>query len=155
MLIVVQNNGIAISVPVDQEMAAPVADRARAYGARAFTVDGTDYLACQEVVAEAVTSIRAGGPPVVIEALVTRLTSHSSDDDQRRYRSPEELEADRRRDPVVRLRDTLTGRGLWDEGHEAALRRSLDEAIQEALAAAEAAPDPNPATITRYVLAED
>ena len=154
VLIVVQNNGIAISVPVEQEMAAPVADRARAYGAHAFTVDGTDYVACHDVVAEAVTSIRAGGPPVVIEALVTRLTSHSSDDDQRRYRSPEDLEADRRRDPIVRLRDLLTRRGLWDEGHEAALQQDLDRSIQEALAAAEAAPDPDPATITRYVLAE-
>ena len=85
---------------------------------------------------------------------MARLTSHSSDDDQRRYRSPEDLEAARQRDPVARLRNLLISRGLWDEGHEAALQKSLEETIQPALTAAQAAPDPDPATITRYVLAE-
>lgn len=154
LLVVVENNGLAISVPVDQEMAAPVADRARAYGINAVTIDGTDYPACQEAAAEAVRSIRDGGLPVVIEARVARLTSHSSDDDQRRYRSAADLADAQRHDPVARLRDLLSDRGLWDEGHEVALKQSLDESIMTALAAAEASPDPDPATIERYVRAE-
>lgn len=152
LLVLVQNNGLAISVPVDQEMAAPVADRARAYGATAFRIDGTDYAACQETAAEAVTSLRAGGPPVVIEALVARLTSHSSDDDQRRYRSAEDLDAARKLDPVDRLRGQLEAGRLWDESHEAALQVAIEETVQQALAAAEVARDPDPATIDRYVL---
>lgn len=155
VLIVVQNNGIAISVPEDQEMAAPVADRARAYGALAFSIDGTDYVACQEACAEAVRSLRAGGPPVLIEAHVSRLTSHSSDDDQRRYRSVAELAEDKARDPLVRLRDTLDSRDLWSQKEEEALTAEIEETVQAALRAAEAAPAPDPATIGRHVVAEE
>lgn len=155
LLILVQNNGLAISVPEDQEMAAPVADRARAYGATAFRIDGADYVACQEAATEAVASIRAGGPPVVIEALVARLTSHSSDDDQRRYRSEADLADARRHDPVALLRQQLEDRQLWDEFHETTLAATIEETVQRALAAAEAAPDPDPTTIGRYVLADE
>lgn len=152
LLILVQNNGLSISVPVDQEMAAPIADRARAYGATAFRIDGTDYAACQEAAAEAVASLRGGGPPVVIEALVSRLTSHSSDDDQRRYRSEADLTDARKHDPLHLLRRQLEEIKLWDESHEAVLHASIEETVQQALAAAEVARDPDPATIERHVL---
>src|SRR6478752_7129037 len=84
---IVENNGYAISVPLARQVAGEsVADRAAGYGIPGVTVDGTDVLACYAVAREAVARARAGKGPTLIEAKVTRLTAHSSDDQQTKYR---------------------------------------------------------------------
>ena len=97
---VVENNGYAISVPLARQVAGEsVADRAAGYGIPGVTVDGTDVLACYAAAREAVARARAGEGPTLIEAKVTRLTAHSSDDQQTKYRSEEELAAEKSQRP--------------------------------------------------------
>ena len=91
---VVENNGYAISVPAAMQVSVPnVADRASGYGIPGIVVDGVDVLACYAATRDAVARARAGEGPTLIEAKVTRLTGHSSDDQQTKYRSEDELDA--------------------------------------------------------------
>ena len=93
---VVENNGYAISVPLATQVSVPnVADRAAGYGIPGVVVDGDDVLACYVAARDAVARARAGDGPTLIEAKVQRLTAHSSDDQQTKYRSEEELADER------------------------------------------------------------
>ncbi len=84
-----------ISVPAAMQVSvANVADRASGYGIPGVVVDGTDVLACYRASRDAVARARAGKGPSLIEAKVTRLTAHSSDDQQTKSRSAEELAAE-------------------------------------------------------------
>ena len=91
-IFVVENNGYAISVPVARQVAGPsVAERAAGYGIPGVIVDGCGRARVLPAAKEAVDRARAGDGPTLIEAKVTRLTGHSSDDQQTKYRSDEEL----------------------------------------------------------------
>ena len=156
VVFVVENNGYAISVPLDKQMPTPnVADRALAYGFPGITVDGSDAMACHRAAHDAIQRARSGAGPTLLEAKVNRLTSHSSDDDQRRYRSAEDLESERRADCVPRLRALLEDLDVLGPGDADALRAELVAEIDEATAYAESAADPTPDTAMRYVYAED
>lgn len=155
VVVVVENNGYAISVPVEKQMATPnVADRAVAYGIPGITVDGNDAIACYRAAAEAVQRARAGLGPTLLEAKVHRLTSHSSDDDQRRYRSAEAIEAERRQDCLPRFRSMLEDLGVLAPGDADALRAELVRELDEATAEAEQAPDVDAATALLHVHGE-
>ena len=105
---VVENNGYAISVPAAMQVSvADVADRASGYGIPGVVVDGEDVLACYAAARDAVARARAGDGPTLIEAKVTRLTAHSSDDQQTKYRSEEDLAAGRERDALPLFRAQL------------------------------------------------
>src|SRR5215212_10326198 len=113
-----ENNGLAISVP--HELTMPVrtfAERASAYGMPGITVDGTDALAVYRATRQAVERARAGQGPSVVEALVPRITSHSSQDDDS-YRTEAERAAAEARDPLPRLREELMEYGLLQPGEE-------------------------------------
>jgi 2-oxoisovalerate dehydrogenase E1 component alpha subunit len=134
LVTVIVNNGWAISVPVAAQTAArTLAQKAVAAGVPALQVDGNDALIVREVVGEAVERARNGGGPTVIEALTYRLSDHTTSDDATRYRSNEEVEAARARDPITRLRTFLQSRALWDEAAEQALRRRCSEEIEAAV----------------------
>lgn len=155
-IFVVENNGYAISVPLARQVAgSSVADRAAGYGIPGVTVDGSDVLACYAAARTAVERARAGDGPTLIEARVTRLTAHSSDDQQTKYRTEEELEAERARDPLPLFRAQLRDAGILDDAREAAIGAEIRTIVDEATEYAEAQPDPDPATATRYVYAED
>ena len=96
-----------------------VADRAAGYGIPGVVVDGGDVLACYAAARDAVARARAGEGPTLIEAKVTRLTAHSSDDQQTKYRSEDELTAERGRDPLPHFRDQLRDAGVLTEAIEA------------------------------------
>jgi TPP-dependent pyruvate/acetoin dehydrogenase alpha subunit len=114
---VVENNGYAISVPAAMEVSVEdVADRASGYGIPGVVVDGADVLACYSAARDAVARARAGDGPTLIEAKVTRLTGHSSDDQQTKYRTEEDLESGREQDALPRFRQQLRDAGvLTDE----------------------------------------
>ncbi len=155
-IFVVENNGYAISVPMARQVSsANVADRAAGYGIPGVIVDGNDVLACYAAARDAVTRARAGEGPTLIEAKVTRLTGHSSDDQQTKYRSEEELAAERERDPVPAFQAQLREAGVLTDETEARLAAEIKAAVDEATDYAEAQPDPDPATALRYVYAED
>jgi 2-oxoisovalerate dehydrogenase E1 component alpha subunit len=153
---VVENNGYAISVPAAKELSVvDVADRASGYGMPGIVVDGSDVLACYRAARDAVDRARSGGGPTLIEAKVTRLTAHSSDDQQTKYRSEEELAAEKARDPLPRFRAQLTEAGVLTPEIEAELAASIKEAVDDATEYAEAQPDPDPTTAMRWVYAEE
>jgi 2-oxoisovalerate dehydrogenase E1 component alpha subunit len=149
----VQNNDIAISVPLEKQMAVQqVADRAAAYGMPGVQVDGNDVLATYEVARAAVERARRGDGPSLVEANCARFQPHSGDDDDR-YRTPDEVAALRRNDPVANFRRDLIARGLLGDAADTALTRELRAEIDEATRYAEAAPDVDPATLTHHVFA--
>jgi 2-oxoisovalerate dehydrogenase E1 component alpha subunit len=153
---VVENNGYAISVPLARQVAgSSVADRAAGYGIPGVTVDGADVLACYAAARDAVARARAGDGPTLIEAKVMRLTAHSSDDQQTKYRSEEELAAEKALDPLPLFRTQLRDAGVLTEEHEARITADIKAAVDQATDYAEAQPDPDPATALRYVYAED
>jgi 2-oxoisovalerate dehydrogenase E1 component alpha subunit len=132
-----------------------VADRAPGYGIPGVVVDGNDVLACYVASRDAVARARAGEGPTLIEAKVHRLTAHSSDDQQTKYRSEEELEAERKLDPVPVFRAQLRDAGVLDDEIEERLTGEIKATVDEATDYAEAQADPDPATATRYVYVED
>ena len=156
VVFVVENNGYAISVPVEKQMATPnVSDRALAYGIAGVSVDGNDVIACYRVAREAVERARAGLGPTLLEAKLHRLTSHSSDDDQRRYRDADDLAAERARDCLPHFRTMLEDLGILGPGDADILRAELVAEVDEATSYAEKAPDPTPDSALLHVYAED
>ena len=107
-----QNNQYAISMPVEQQTAAPIVDRAVAFGMRGIHVDGNDVLACQAVTASALDHVRSGGGPVLVEARTYRMGPHTTSDDASRYRDAAEVEAWRALDPLDRVRKHLEAEGF-------------------------------------------
>ncbi len=155
VILLVENNGYAISVPSERELAvADVAARAAGYGIPGVIVEGTDVVGCYLAARAAVERALAGEGATLIEAKVTRLTGHSSDDQQTKYRAADELAAERARDPLPRFRDELRVAGLLDEAAEAAIATEVAAAVDDATAFADAAADPDPATLARHVYAE-
>ncbi|HXU84255.1 MAG TPA: thiamine pyrophosphate-dependent dehydrogenase E1 component subunit alpha [Verrucomicrobiae bacterium] len=155
-IFIVENNGYAISVPLARQVAgSSVAQRAAGYGIPGVTVDGSDVLACYSAAREAVDRARAGDGPTLIEAKVTRLTGHSSDDQQTKYRSEEELAADRSLDPVPKFRAQLVDAGVLTPQAEERIDAAIKDAVHDATEYAEAQPDPHPSTAMKWVYAEE
>ena len=106
-----QNNQWAISEPTTQQSKVPLGDRGKGFGIPTVRVDGNDVLACYAVTAEALQRARSGGGPTFVEAFTYRMGAHTTSDDPTRYRTSEEEESWRRRDPIDRLRAHLDSRG--------------------------------------------
>jgi pyruvate dehydrogenase E1 component alpha subunit len=140
----VQNNQWAISVPVSRQLAAPsIAHRAAAYGIPGIRVDGNDVLACHAVMTAAVERTRAGGGPVLIEAVTYRMGPHTTSDDPTRYRDPDEVEAWGARDPLIRFRTHLQNTGIWTERLEQRVNSQATRLRKELRDAIVGAPDPD------------
>ena len=156
VVFVCENNGYAISVPLSQQVGGgSVAARAAGYGFEGVTVDGGDVLECYRVAKEAHERARRGEGPTLIEATVVRLTSHSSDDDQRRYRDAAEVEGLKQQDPLAIFARELRELGILDDAIEDRLRAEVKDEINHATRAAEARPEPDVATAERHVTVED
>jgi 2-oxoisovalerate dehydrogenase E1 component alpha subunit len=154
-ILAVENNGYAISVPAAMQVSiANVADRAPGYGIPGVVVDGADVLACYAAAREAVARARAGDGPTLIEAKVTRLTAHSSDDQQTKYRSAEDLESGRENDALPRFREQLREAGVLTDEVEERLTGEITVLVDDATEYGESQPDPDPAGATRYVYAD-
>jgi 2-oxoisovalerate dehydrogenase E1 component alpha subunit len=151
-----QNNHYAISVPLDKQMAvSSVAERARAYGIAGESVDGNDVLAVYETVRRAIARARAGEGPTLIEARTYRLMAHSSGDDDRNYRTRDEVAEWAKRDPIARFRADLLAAGVLDAAGDEALRAEVAAEVDAATDEAERSPLPDPADAMRFVYAED
>ena len=144
VIFVCENNGYAISVPLDRQVAGgSVAARAAGYGMAGVEVDGGDVLACYAAARKAHDRARRGEGPTLIEAKVVRLTSHSSDDDQRRYRDPGEVEKLKELDPIPRFAGQLREIGVLDDGTDERLRAEVKAEVNEASKRAEARSEPS------------
>ena len=109
-----QNNHWAISVPVAVQSRTPLVNRAAGFGMPGVQVDGNDILASYAVTAKHLDDARAGQGPSFIEALTYRIGAHTSSDDPTKYRADAELRHWQERDPIIRYRAYLTGRGESD-----------------------------------------
>jgi 2-oxoisovalerate dehydrogenase E1 component alpha subunit len=144
VIFVCENNGYAISVPLERQVAGgSVAARAAGYGMPGVAVDGGDVLACYAAAREAHERARRGEGPTLIEARVVRLTSHSSDDDQRRYRDPAEVEALKERDPIPLFARELREANLLTDEVDERMRAEVKAEVNEAGKRAEARPEPD------------
>ncbi|WCO67314.1 thiamine pyrophosphate-dependent enzyme [Iamia majanohamensis] len=151
---VCENNGYAISVPLTQESAVDdVADRAHGYGFGGVIVDGNDPLDVYAATHQAVRRARAGDGPTLIECKTYRFKAHTSDDDDRTYRTPEEVEAWRKKDPLRQFRQYLIEQRLLTEAEEVAVDEEVKAEVDEAARRAEALPFPEPSTATARVYA--
>jgi 2-oxoisovalerate dehydrogenase E1 component alpha subunit len=145
VVFVCENNSYAISVPSRLQMANPnIADRAAGYGIPGVTVDGTDvpasYAACREAIARA----RRGEGPTLIEAKIWRINSHTSEDNQLKYRTKEEMEEAAQHDPIVRFTAWLIERGWMTADDPANVQAAFDAEASDAADWAEEQPDPRP-----------
>ena len=125
-----QNNGWAISVPVERQSRTPLVWRGAGFGMRADRIDGNDVLASYAVTAHHLDEARAGRGPAFIEAMTYRIGAHTTADDPTKYRLDTDLEDWVRRDPIARLRTYLEGRGIegsfFDEVDEEAADFAAD-----------------------------
>jgi 2-oxoisovalerate dehydrogenase E1 component alpha subunit len=145
VVFVCENNSYAISVPIRLQTANPnIADRAAGYGIAGATVDGTDAPACFDACREAVARARRGEGPTLIDAKIWRINSHTSEDNQARYRSREELEEAARHDPLPRFTGWLVDRGWISPQRAAEVQTACDQEASDAADWAEQQPDPLP-----------
>ena len=149
-----ENNDYAISVPLRKQMVVEyIAERAPAYGMPGVTVDGSDVRAVYQATGEAAARARGGGGPTLIEAKVARLMPHTTDDDERRYRSAEELEERHKRDPIPLLRKQLQSEGVLNEELDARFQAQVEAEIDDATEYGEQAPLPDPNTFYDHLFA--
>ena len=151
-----QNNGWAISVPQSKQMKiANVADRAAAYGIPGVTVDGFDPIAVYVAVQEALNRARTGGGPTIVEAKCYRFLSHTTDDDDRTYRSREEVDQQRARDPLPTFERKLLETQIFNADEITALKAQIIDDIDRALEEAAALDGPAASELTRNVYEGD
>jgi 2-oxoisovalerate dehydrogenase E1 component alpha subunit len=152
---VCENNLYAISVPLSKQMAVKqISDRAEAYGFPGVTIDGNDVLACYEAMTTAIDRARSGDGPMLIEVRTYRFHPHTSDDDDRTYRTREEVEEAKTNDPIVRFGATLKELGLLDDEGVESTRAELKEEVDQAVSRAWGAPDPEPESALLHLFGE-
>lgn len=143
LICIVENNIYAISVPMHMQMAVPnVADRAAMFGITGVIVDGNDVLASYRAMKEAVERARNGGGATLFEAKTYRPVPHSSDDDDRTYRTRDEVEEWKQRDAIKRFQNYLLEKGILDDESIEEIEQRVRDEVNDAQAAAESAPYP-------------
>jgi 2-oxoisovalerate dehydrogenase E1 component len=157
LLIVVEDNGYAISVPVEVQTAG--GDISRLVESfpnlRVFRCDGTDYLASYRTMRDAVAWVREGKGVGFVHTTVIRPYSHSLSDDEKLYKTAAEREAEARRDPLTRMQHFLKSEGLVTEEELAAILKDVELEVNEAADHALAAEKPSPETAMDFVFSPD
>jgi TPP-dependent pyruvate/acetoin dehydrogenase alpha subunit len=149
-----ENNLYSVTTAISETMSVPdVFVRAKAYGFPGVMVDGMDVLAVYKVVSEAVQRARKGGGPTLIESKTYRYSSHSVFHLDTSYRSKEEFEAWKQRDPIPGFEKKLIGAGIISEEEAAGIRNEAKRVIKEAAKFAEQSPYPGPETLMDNVYA--
>jgi len=157
VLYVVEDNGYAISTPVEVNTPGGNISRlvANFPNFHFAEIDGTDPIASYAAMTEAVAYCRAGKGPALVHGHVIRPYSHSLSEDERDYRSAAELDADALRDPISKMQVWLLREGIMDAEQINALERKVDEEVQRAADRAIQAAFPTVDSITRHVYSED
>jgi 2-oxoisovalerate dehydrogenase E1 component len=153
----VEDNGYAISVPVEVQTAGGDLSKLVASFPGLFvqSIDGTDFLGSYRVLSDAVAYARARKGPALVHARVIRPYSHSLSDDEKLYKTPEERAAEAKRDPIVRMAELLKREQLANEEELEAIAKDVDREINAAVEQAVKAPKPAPETATLYVYSPD
>ena len=155
VLFVVQNNGYAISVPQATQTASEVHRIAAGFNMPSFSLDGTSFQSIYEALPPVIERIRQGGGPALIEAHVVRLDPHSSSDDQKKYRQPNELATISEEDPIRRVEDYLVNEEALDPARIDELRKQCKADVDRAGEEADAHPAPDGSSLLAYIYAND
>ena len=154
VVLVVQNNGWAISVPRSKQSAAQTfASRGLGFGVPSELVDGNDILAVYDIMHKAVERARSGQGPTLVETLTYRIGAHTTADDPTRYRDTAEVEAWQAKDPIARFQKFLIRRDLLTEDRVLHIVEEIEEEINEAIRIAEATPPMAPDSFFDYTMA--
>ncbi|RIK63016.1 MAG: pyruvate dehydrogenase (acetyl-transferring) E1 component subunit alpha [Planctomycetota bacterium] len=138
LVCIIQNNQWAISLPRKKQSAATtLAQKAISYGFNGMQVDGNDILAMITAAGEAVDRARRGGGPTIIEAVTYRLGVHTTADDPKKYRTEEEVEQWKCRDPLSRFYKYLKKRGVLDDKARDVMEEEIGAEITAAVENAE------------------
>src|SRR3954447_13912932 len=157
VLFLVEDNGYAISVPVEVQTAGGDISRlVRSFpGLFVESIDGTDFFTSLRTMREATAYVRARKGPALVHAKVIRPYSHSLSDDEKLYKPASEREAEARRDPIKRFAAFLTENGLATEDDLSAMAAEVEAEINEAALKALAAPKPSKDTATLWLYSPD
>jgi 2-oxoisovalerate dehydrogenase E1 component len=153
VIFIIQNNGFAISVPVSEQTAGASVYKVVAgfEGLHRFHIDGTNFMESYATAKEAVRLARSGEGPSFIYADVVRLRSHSASDSQEKYRTKEEIERDRMRDPIVWLEKFMLDKKIMNEDEIQQMRKDINASVIEAADNAYSQPLPDPKDIEKYL----
>ncbi len=158
VVFVIQNNKYAISVPVEQQNAGKggsIVELMKGYeNLHRQKVDGTDVLLMNAVAQSAFKYARQGKGPALIEAQTVRLFSHSTSDDQKKYRTKESIEEDKLKDPIRLFSRKLIDKGILTELAYEEFKKEIKNHVNEAADWALSHADPEPKTVSKYVLDE-
>src|SRR5688572_4830797 len=153
ILYLVEDNGYAISVPVEVQTAG--GDISRLVESfpnlKLFRCDGTDFLESYRTLGDAASWVRRERKPAFVHAKVIRPYSHSLSDDERLYKTPEERKAEAQRDPISKMRAFLLNEKIASEADLDAITASVDREIAESTDAALKAPKPSVDTADSFV----
>jgi pyruvate dehydrogenase E1 component alpha subunit len=146
-----QNNQWAISVPRSRQTAAQtIAQKAFGYGFEGVEVDGNDVFSVYKATKDALEKAKNGGGPTLIELFTYRLDDHTTSDDATRYRTKEEVEEWRAKEPLIRLRLFMKKNNLWSEDYEREVTERAEKKADEAVAEEESYRSEDPADILLY-----
>jgi 2-oxoisovalerate dehydrogenase E1 component len=157
ILYLIEDNGYAISVPVEtQTPGGNISKLLAGYpNLQTFVCDGTDPLESLSVLTRAVACCRKGNGPALVHAHVIRPYSHSMSDDESYYRPEHERDADANRDPIPKFRQFLIGRHVLSEDDVKRLEVEVDEEVSDAADQALAAPSPSPEGVLKFIYSPD
>ena len=152
----IQDNGYAISVPVSDQIAgSSVFDMVSGYENLAkYDVDGTNFFETNLAFQQAADRARKGKGPSVIVSRVVRLLSHSSSDDQRKYRSEKDLELDMTRDPIIKFEKDCLGAKVITKKDIKLIQSEVEKYIEEAVSWVEDQDDPDPKTALDHIFSD-
>jgi pyruvate dehydrogenase E1 component alpha subunit len=151
VVFVCENNGYGMSVSTQRSTAVErVADRAAAYGMPGVTVDGNHFAAVAQATLDATERARRGEGPTLIECLTYRTRGHSRSD-RNRYRTSEEIETWKARDPIPAFEQELEAFGVLSRAEIEAVRGEVEAEIKQGMAFAESSPVPSAAELLRDV----
>jgi 2-oxoisovalerate dehydrogenase E1 component len=155
VIFLVQNNGYAISVRQSAQTGSEIHRIAQGFGIRTLHLDGTWFESMYEQLPPAIESVRRGAGPILFEAEVVRLDPHSSSDDHRKYRSPEELASLAERDPIFRTERYLVRHGVLTPEEVESFRTSIKAEVDHAAAEADSYAPPSTANLLANIYSSD
>lgn len=154
VVFICQNNHWAISVRRERQTASEtLAQKAVAYGFPGIQVDGNDVFAVYRATKEALDRARSGAGPTLIECFTYRMSDHTTADDASRYRSREEVEEWKEKDPLLRLMRFMEKRSLLDDAYRQKVEEDAKKEVDEAVRAAESVEPPDPKDMLIYTAA--
>lgn len=155
VVFVVNNNGWAISVPLEKQTASPtIAHKALAAGIEGYRVDGNDPIAVSQVMADALELARNKNEPSIVEALSYRLCDHTTADDASRYRDQQEFDAAKELEPLIRYKAFLQKEHEWTDAEDETIHTHCKEEVKKAIDTYKAIPEQRQGEFFDYMFAK-